>query len=195
MKKFWLLLIALVITFTYAAQTSGNNKPEQISKQKTTEKKKKIPPTPLLISQGYELTIEPLNGDMLIGESEMLFTAGISANFKNWNLNKPTIATRETELEVYETNGDGTFLQFFSSLSDLSNEVVTQEQIINVCTMHHEWLRQGGAMNLFLIRLNGAYLVVNISIKTNGLAATVNTLGGSKIFAGKEKHHIFIPRK
>ncbi len=195
MKKFGLLLIALVITFAYA-RTDGERMIEKRSEKKITEKAKKIPPTPRLISDGYELTIEPASGQMLIGESQMLFTAGISPSFKNWDLNKPSVATKKTTFRVYETCGNGNFLQYFVSLTNDTNDLaMTQEQIISICTMYPEWLRQEEYMNLFLIKMDGAYLVVNITVKADCLSASVNHLGGSKTFEGSDKHRVFVPFK
>jgi len=139
------------------------------------------------------LLIEALDGKATIAEAKKVFTY-IDSDFRNWDLNKPGQATPEIKVAVYEMINNATFSQMFGSLTDnLDKLVMSQAQIISFCTKHASWLRQDGYGTFFLIKENGAYFVVGVRVRDDGLSVHVLHLENDYVWVAGYHHRVVAP--
>jgi hypothetical protein len=131
-----------------------------------------------LISGSEKIMIEASDGKATIARAKNTFKSYIDNDFKNWGLDTPGLATPEILLDVHELIQDANFSQIFNSLnSDLDRLVLTQAQIIRFCEKHPTWLNQEGNATFFLTKVNGEYLVVRVSVLSDGLGVSVGRFG------------------
>jgi hypothetical protein len=150
-----------------------------------------------LISVGEKIMIESSDGKALISKAKNTFKSSIDFDFTNFKLNKAGIATYETLLDVYEMANDATFVQMFSELnSDLDKLAMTQAQIIRFCEKHPTWLRQEGYPTFFLIKVNGEYFVVCVSMGSGGLDVHVYRLEDDSVsvWGAEHRHRVVAPQ-
>ena len=133
------------------------NNPEVVSKffkdLFTTSAEKKPEPILRLISDGANLKIGACTGKRTIANAKKVFKSFISSFFKKQGLDQPGSATGETPIDVYEMINYATSEQMFTSRSTyLDRMVMSQDQIIEFCEQHPDWLRQDGHATFFLIK-------------------------------------------
>lgn len=148
-----------------------------------------------LISSTEELIIEALDGKAIIAEAEKVFKAYISSGFRNCNLNNSGKATEETAVAVYEMTANATFVQMFGSLADnLDQLVMSQSQIIRFCEKYPDWLRQDGYATFFLIKESGAYFVVYVDVRGDGLRVFVYHLEYDGVWFAEIRRRLVTPQ-
>ncbi len=127
-----------------------------------------------LISGGQKITLRALDGTRTIFNDLSGSTWKIDDDFEELGLNKPSQATKVTDIEIYEMKVDAKFKKIFNSfLCDLSKLVLTQDQIIEFCQTDRIWFKQGCATyflisddqkNFFVVGVHanrGLYIVVH----------------------------------
>jgi hypothetical protein len=155
-------------------------------------------PQPKVEDTGLELIkkdiVLPKLKGALINEAKDTFKNWIDSDFKNWNLNSKT-SSKETKVSVYEITKDGTFEDIFSwfNYNSLDELVMTQGQIIEFCKNHKEELGQNW-YNFFLIKENGEYFVVLVSVYSDGLSVYVNRLEHDSVWHAGFRHRVFVPQ-
>lgn len=148
-----------------------------------------------LISKGWGLMIEALNGRAYISHTKKTFVLPVDEDFINLGLNKRGPATPETLLEVREIVADSSFFEVFSSLDpNLDKAVMTQAQIIRFCKKHPDWLRNGGLSTLFLTKSEEKYYVVNVCRCDNYLFAYVHSLIMNNTCQSKYRYRVVSPK-
>ena len=146
-----------------------------------------------LIESG--VMIEKCDGKAFIGKADKTFKSFIDSDFKDWGLNRAGNITEETLLDIHEIVEDARFSQIFPSInSDLDKLVVTQNQIIRFCEKHPTLLRQEGYGTFFLIKENGEYFVVHVSVNAGGLYVGVYRLGYDVVWIGVCRHRVVFPQ-
>ena len=106
------------------------------------------------------LMLDALDGKETLVNATKVFSSGIDGNFKEWNTDKPGIATKEQTVDVHELVKDATFAQMFGSLgTDLDKLCLTQAQIINFCKKYPKWLHQDGYAIFFLFKVEDQFFV------------------------------------
>ena len=83
---------------------------------------------------GKPIKIKALAGQRLICQSPEVFNISIDSWFNHYGINKPGVATPETEVMVHRTFGDATSRKFFDSLPGTWNQKwLSQDQVIEFC--------------------------------------------------------------
>jgi hypothetical protein len=119
-----------------------------------------------LISAENHFIISAVNGEETIVRAEEVFKLGVDSDFKNWNTDVKSRATKETNVKIYEVIASANFQQMFNPLSnDIDKLCLTQHQIINFCKINQTWFKQEGLKTAFLFTVNNNYYVVFVSAK------------------------------
>lgn len=159
-----------------------------------------------LISGGQTLTLKALDGSRLICKAKKTFKSFLNADFVNWEINKPGIATPETTIDVHAMIANGTFLDIFRSLPGTWNQkCLSQDQVIEFCESLHDWLRQGGNATFFLIKKDenkpidennpeDNLVVVRVRVYPGGLYVRVYRLGHDGVWYGGDRHRVVSPQ-
>ena len=148
-----------------------------------------------LISGREKLKIEALDGKETIYNAKDVFKYYIDEDFKNWGLNKPSLATAETSLDVHEMIGGGTFKEIFACIPyDLEKLVLTQAQIKKICKKHAKWLSQEGYTTFFLTKQGEEYFVVFVSVRFDGLCVRVYRFEDGDVWDGGGSHCVVVPQ-
>lgn len=123
-----------------------------------------------LLSGTEKITIDACDGTETIANAKEVFPSGIDGKFNNWGTNKPSVSTKETEVQVYEMVDNAKFARMFSSLgTNLDKLCLTQAQIKNFCKKHCNWLRQEGYSTFFLFKVEDQFFVANVRVSSVGL--------------------------
>ena len=154
-----------------------------------------------LLSGSEKILLSKLDGRAIIAKAENVFKSYISSNFENWDLNKESKATQETEIEVYEMAKDATFKKMFTSLSDDLNLLcLTQNQIIDFCKKHRSHLRQDGYATFFLTKKDFGrpatednLFVVFVDVDSVGLHVSVGHFSGADVWGADYRHRLVVP--
>jgi len=175
MKKLVILLFVLIAAVAYIQSKPAKKlEKHEINKQKQ-------PLALRLVCCSDALVIESPR-KKIISDARKIFEAGISPKFKDWEFNDPGPSTGKKKISIYETEGKGTFLQIFTSLSnDLESAWLTQAQISDICELHPNWLNRDGLDNLILTKIKGAYFVITVTTTPKGLAVDIDCLANSKV--------------
>lgn len=108
-----------------------------------------------LISDKETMILRALNGRRCIARARETFKFHIDHNFKDWGLDKEGIATPETEVQVHEMEGNGTFQDIFGALPGAWEEKwLSQDQVIEFCECHRHWLTDTYLAGAFLCKIN-----------------------------------------
>jgi len=165
-------------------------------------------PKPLLslISGGSTLTLKALRGKRLIYKAKNTFKSFPVADFVNWGINKPDIATPETTINVHEMVANGTFLDIFRSLPGTWNQKwLSQDQVIEFCESLPDWLRQSGNATFFLIKKDenkpidennpeDNLVVVLVHVCSDGLVVSVSRLERAYVWDGGGRRRVVSPQ-
>jgi hypothetical protein len=148
-----------------------------------------------LISGGKALTIKALDGQEYIGAAKKVFKGYIDSDFENYGLNKPSEATEEIAVQVYEQIKDANFAKMFISLSsDLDKLCLTQSQIVAFCKKYPKWLRQGGGYTFFLFKMNNDYFVASVFVHVDGLSARVFRFECGGVWFAESRCRVVVPQ-
>lgn len=150
-----------------------------------------------LLSKGESIIIDACDGTQILGTDKKTFKSGIYNHFKDWGINKPGIATKEQAVDVHELVKDGTFAQMFGSLgTDLGKLCLTQHQIKTFCEVHKEgWLRKGGYVTYFLLRVDEQFFVVGVYERSVVLDAYVRGFGLGGVWFAGNGYRVVVPRQ
>jgi hypothetical protein len=152
-----------------------------------------------VLYENEKIVLPALSGNRTIYGSKEVFSS-VDKDFKNWDLNKKSKSTPETEVEIYEMVKDATFKDIFVSLSnDLNSLCLTQDQIIDFCVKYPERLRQDGYGTFFLFKKRrlfrrDKFFVVVVGVFSDGLGVLVVHFGGADVWDAVYRHRVVIPK-
>ena len=158
-----------------------------------------------LISGQEKLIIRALDGRFIIVQAKNIFRANIDPHFIQWRLSKLGIATPEISVEVHEMIKDASFMDIFNSLpGTLEQKWLTQNQVIEFCTIWPDWLRTGGFATMFLCKKDenkpideansqDNLIEVGVREKPEGLSVAVNRFDYTYIWAAKYHRRVVVP--
>jgi len=148
-----------------------------------------------LLSASEEIIISETDGTKTLANATDVFTGYISPDFTNSGLDVPSEARPKTPVRVYELVKNGRFNQFFSSSGGLDKLCLTQDQIIQFCLEHKNWLRTGGFATFFLFKVEGQFWVVHVRFDAGGrLMAIVNGFSSVNVWRAGYGHRIVVPQ-
>ena len=138
---------------------SGGLDPEEVMNAIKPLIGRNINPYLRLISGGEKVTISACKGgkNANIYNAKKTFPGYIDSDFKDYGINVPQPATKETDVAVYEMyNKNADFETLFGSLgTDLKSLAFeSQEQIETFCQENKQWLRTDGYETFFLFAEN-----------------------------------------
>ena len=136
------------------------------------------------------IQLSKTSGKDLISKSSKVFKSYIDSDFTNWGLNKTQSPTEEMNVDVLELAKDSTFKEMFTNPE---KQVMTQSQIISFCQNHVQDLRQGYYETFFLIKVNGKYFVVRVSVDSGGLRVRVGRFEDDYVWLAGYLHHVVVP--
>ena len=149
-----------------------------------------------LFSAGEELIIGSTDGSRTIAKAENVFHGYIDPNFKNWGLDVSGKTTLEGKGEVHEMRQDAIFSEMFRSLErPLSELVLSQDEIIDFCEKHFEWLRADGYATFCLFEENRKFFVADVHVHSDGLYARVNRFEYSRVWDGENRPRLVVPQQ
>ena len=123
-----------------------------------------------LLSVGEILLLDALDGTETLANAKEVFPSGIDENFRNFAIDKASIATKEQVVDVYKLEKELSLPNGFGSLQiDLGKLCLTQAQIKNFCKNYSNWLNKGGHATLFMFKVEGQFLVANVFVRSSGL--------------------------
>ena len=126
-----------------------------------------------LASNAKSLVLNATTGEKIIAEAENTFCF-IDSDFQNLKTNEKELAAEETDISICEIKRDTlegkTFSQIFKLLlTDLDKLCLTQEQIINFCQKHHQYLKRYYCCNTyFLSKSDGHLFIVHLELDCAG---------------------------
>lgn len=133
-----------------------------------------------VIPGSERLIIDACNGEKTFHNAKNIFPAGIDGAKKRWkkgNLGTQIIPTTRTIVQVHciKYAEEFTIDQLFSSLrSDINNLLLTENQIIDFCEKHPEWLNTNRHGTLFLTKIGPRTFIANIDTFYNGLGGVID---------------------
>ncbi len=151
-----------------------------------------------LLYENEKIVLLALSGNRTIYGSKEVFPSYVDEDFKNWDLNKKSKSTPETEVKIYEMAKDATFKDIFTSLSDdLDSLCLTQDQIIDFCVKYPERLRQDGHGTFFLFKKRrlfrrDKFFVVFVIVGSGGLGVRVRRFGGAGVWSAGCRHRVVV---
>lgn len=143
-----------------------------------------------LIKQG--LKIEALDGKRYIYGKKDVFNNYIDSDFKNWKLDKKSNPTQETKVDVYELIKNATFKEMF--VGNLDKLCLTQDQIIEFCDKHPDWLNQEEGYTFFLFKVNKEYFVARVDVDSDGLIVHVDRFERDYLWLDEYCHRLVVPQ-
>lgn len=154
-----------------------------------------------LLYENEKIVLPALSGNRTIYNSREVFPSYVDEDFKNWDLNKKSKSTPETEVKIYEMVKDATFKDIFTSLSDdLDSLCLTQDQIIDFCVKYPERLRQDGHGTFFLFKKRrlfrrDKFFVVDVLVVSDGLRVHVfHLFGGANVWDAGCRRRVVVPK-
>lgn len=129
---------------------------------------------------GETILFDATDGTRTIAQAEDVFQWGIDSDFKNWDLNRRSIATPVIAVSVHEQIKDGIFKNIYGCNYPVLNKFcLTQHQIINFCVKHKDKLRQDGYGTFFLFKQDD-----DLPADENNLfVADVRVRSGGRLYA------------
>lgn len=147
-----------------------------------------------LISGGERVAIAATNGKDTLAKAKDVFYY-IDPNFKNWGTDKKFDDTPETEVAVYETIEDGTFVQYFGGFGENFNRLcLTQAQIKAFCRDNRQWLRTDCYATFFLFKVGFEFFVASVRVFADGLHVCIGPFSGDDVWNGEYRRRIVVPK-
>lgn len=155
-----------------------------------------------LLTVSEKLLLAKSDGRGIISQAKNVFKSYIDSDFENWGLNKKSKTTTETEIQVYEIAKDAIFKDMFTFLSDnLDSLCLTQDQIIDFCSNHSEYLRSGGYATFFLTKkdfkkpaTSNNLFVIRVPVHSGGLAVYVSHFDDAYVWVAGCRHRLVVPK-
>ncbi len=156
---------------------------------------KKKEPILHLLSAGTTILVDACDGSETLAQAKDVFKSGIDADFTNWSLDQPSVATPAMATAVYEMRRDANFVQMFGSLgSDLDKLCMTQHQIKVFCKKNKKWLRKGGFATFFLFKSNGHFFVAYVGVRGDGLLVCVHRFERGYVWHAEDLPRVVVPQ-
>ncbi len=133
---------------------------------------------PLVLLSDKTPVIEARGGAATIAEATNTFTSYIDPNFKKWDLDKSSLATKEISVKIYWV-GDSFFsptnaLMYLNK--NLDKLCLTQSQIIYFCKRYPSKMideRYGKKGTFFLFKAREKYFLAKVNKDADGLNISV----------------------
>jgi len=148
-----------------------------------------------LLTKGESIVIESSDGSETLANARETFKSWIDSDFKKWGTDKPSVATEDTAVQVYEMVKDATFAQMFGSLgTDLDKLCLTQHQIKTFCKKNSQWLRQNGDATFFLFKVEEQFFVAAVRVRSGGLDVLVDRFEYDSVWSAECLHRVVVPQ-
>lgn len=149
-----------------------------------------------LISPPEGLELDETDGKETIAQAKNVFLGWIDPDFKNWNMDVPSLATKRTKVTVHELTKDGNYAQIFGGISDdLNKLVMTQPQVIQFVQKHCKWLRTEGYGTLFLLKVGDESFVARVYWRSDEhLRVHVYRCSSGIVWGAEYRHRIVVPQ-
>ena len=156
------------------------------------------------ISEDELIVIGACDGSKTLAGAKRIFLAGIDSGLKSWcDTDKPSHATKEQEVAVYQVAQDSDFADMFSAIdSDVHALCLTQAQIIDFCQRKENfcWLGKGKAATFFLFECEGykgerQLYVADVRVIGYGLSVCVVRFSNNGIWQVRYgSHRVVVPQ-
>lgn len=148
-----------------------------------------------LISGNETLVIDQCDGSRVIADANDVFDY-IDSDFRNWKADEVGQATLDTPVNVCELVKDGTFSDFFSSLTpDMDKLCFTQDQIIGFVKKHRDWLRTDGLATFFPFKSHNKFFVARVRFDSDGrLHVSVHELEFGGRWGAGGRRRVVVPQ-
>jgi len=127
---------------------------------------------------------------------------GVDSDFADWGTDVPGEAKPETQFEVFEQDGNGTFAQIFGAFGvDLDKLCWSQDQIITFVESHANLLHPKGWATFFLFRVGEELFVAHVYRRNAAvgtlrqLEAYVSRLSCGHVWSAKYRHRFVVPQQ
>jgi hypothetical protein len=157
-----------------------------------------------LISGGKKITLKKTDGKRTLAQASDVFKAGLDGDFKNYGTDVAGSPKGETDVEVHEMMKDGDFTRIFGSFdADLEKLCLEQDQIIDFCVDHRDWLRTEGYATFFLFKVvfdkgtkkeRTEFFVARVSVYVRELDAYVRRFSDDCVWDGEYRPRIVVPQ-
>lgn len=116
----------------------------------------------------------------------------IDSDFENWDTDKKSPKTKETEVAVLEMTKDATFTEMFTHPEDM---VLTQAQIIEFVKEHKDKLCTDGYNTFFLFKVDSCFFVARARFGDDGrLGVFVSRFSDDDVWCAEHRHRIVVPQ-
>lgn len=147
-----------------------------------------------LISGAKTIILKPTSGEKVIGRAKTTFRSYIDSDFTGWDLNVKGKPTSETPVHIYELVRDGTFAQIYGGLNEnLDALCLSQEQIIDFCENHSEWL-SANFWTFFLFKVGEELFFARVSVDSGGLSVDVRRFSSDHVWHAESRYRFVLPQ-
>jgi hypothetical protein len=147
-----------------------------------------------LLYSSEKIIIDPCDGTKTLSSAKDVFPAGIDGFFRHEHFSSE-IATKVTEVKVYEAATDDTFSGMFYSFSnDLDELCFTQHQVVNFCKKYPKLLCQNRIETFFLIKVCNEYFIAPVVTFPTGLDVAIYEFNYNRLQKASNLHRIVIPK-
>jgi len=148
-----------------------------------------------LLSKDESIIIDPCDGYETITNAKKTFKSEIDKNFENLFTDKPSKATKETVVEVYQTTKNATLVQMFASFgADFDKLCLTQHQIKSFCEKYFEWLDVYATF--FLLKVGDQFVVASVGTSSPGrLFIGLNKFSSENVWCKCYKLYMVVPKR
>lgn len=147
------------------------------------------------LSSGKPIIIPACDGSHTLASAKKVFKSYIDSDFKNWGLDKRSLATKETAVEVYEIIKNETFAQMLGSLgTDINKRCLTQHQIEIFCEKHFKWLCSNASATLFLFKKEDQFFVARVSVSSDGLDVSAGRFERGSVWGAGGHPRLVVPQ-
>lgn len=152
-----------------------------------------------------EITIPELDGRVLRVKAEKTFKF-FGIDFAKISVNKPCLATPETSIEVYQAAQNCNLMEVFEAIpGEWNQKWISKCQVVNFCEKNAYHLAPGGAMTLFLCKIDeekaideenpSKNLVIVFVRYITGLFISAHPLNLKKEILGSSTHRFIVPKE
>lgn len=155
-----------------------------------------IIPNLRLVLGDTALHLAACDGTKTIAQSKALFPYYLDTRFGAWGLDKPNEATDAMKLSMYEIGPEGSLKDLMDTLGvGIDALCLSQHQIVDVCDMYRDRLRQDGSKNDFIFKQYEQFFLAHVTMQPSGLSVNVSSCAdelASTVFAwegGFKRHY------
>ncbi len=142
------------------------------------------------------IAIGATDGTETLAQAGDVFTGWIDPDFKNWELDSPSVATSPMPVMVTELTKNGTFAEIYKSLGELLDDLCfSQAQIKKFCVEHRSKLSTDYG-TFFLFKKHGNFFVADVRVLGGGrLRVRVRRFSFDGVWRAERGHRFVFPQQ